>query len=83
MVLPYGRKIWYCSGNCKTVQKPVGNLAVRNPLLYGFTIWLLKFISSGKWEIVWNPCGKFVVENSFLYRNGHISIWNRGIVHLT
>lgn len=79
MVLSYGCKIWYCSGNCKTIQEPVGNLVVQNLLLYGFTIWLLKFISSGKWETVWKPCGKFVVKNSFLYGNEYISIWNRGM----
>ena len=79
VVLPYSREIWCCSGNCKTIQKPAGNAVVKNPFLYGLTIWSEICGSSGKWKTIQNLYGKFVVENSILYGYSYISVWNRGI----
>lgn len=78
MVWPYGCEIWCSSGNCKTIQKPAGNVVVKNLFLYGLTVWSENYVSSGKWKIIWKLYGKVGVENAFWYGNGYISVWNWG-----
>ncbi|RHL47913.1 hypothetical protein [Eubacterium ventriosum] len=76
MVCLYGQKNWYCSGKCKTIQKPYGKVVVENLFLYGLTVWSQIFDSSGKCKTIWKPYENVVVENSFPYGFCCILVWN-------